>query len=165
MASPPTPTDLARNLRQLADRLDDEGDKAVRRAPVLAARGYPASTNGSEGGRSSDPTSSTERAALNPGMFDDIDGRLREHMRLCWYMAVKIHANLDVIMSHAPDDDPVPVGTGRCLRCEKFCRPDDKRPHNRIRAGFCPACDTAWRRAGKPDRGIFIRSYLDEAAS
>jgi hypothetical protein len=161
----PTPQELSRFLNQTADRLADEGERAVRRAPVLAARGYPPSTNGSEGGRSSNPTSSTERAALNPDpKFDDIDGRLREHMRLCWYMAVKIHANLDVIMAHASDDDPVPVGTGRCVRCDKFCRPDDKHPHNRIRAGFCPACDTGWRRAGKPDRGTYIRSYIAEAA-
>lgn len=145
VANPPTPTTLARNLRQLADRLDDEGERAVRRAPVLAARGYPTSTNGSEGGRSSDPTSSTERAALNPGMFDDIDGRLREHMRLCWYMAVKIHANLDVILHHAPDDDPIPFGQGVCDRCGLICKggADSPRIHKNQ---LCHACNEAFRR-------------------
>jgi hypothetical protein len=156
--------DLVRQLRQLADRLDDQGERAMVRAVVLAARGWPVSTNGTDGGRSSDPTSSTERAALNPGPFDGIDYRMRTQMSTLWTGIIFLHGSLDVVMAHAPDDDPVPVGTGRCLRCDKFCRPDNKQPHNRIRAGFCPACDTAWRRAGKPERGWFIRSYVDEAA-
>jgi hypothetical protein len=160
----PTPLVLARSLRQLADRLDDEGERAMRRAPILAARGWPVSVNGSEGGRSSDPTSSTERAALNPGPFDGIDYRMRTQLSNLAVSVVLLHASLDTVLTHASDDDPVPVGTGRCLRCDRFCRPDARNPHNRIRAGFCPACDTGWRRAGKPDRGTFIRSYIAEAA-
>jgi hypothetical protein len=160
----PTPTVLARNLRQLADRLDDEGDRAVRRAPILAARGWPTSTNGNEGGRSSDPTSSTERAALNPDpRFDDIDGRLREHMRLCWYMAVRIHANLDVILSHAPDDDYVKPGTGVCDRCGLICT-------NKTRAlklegtGLCHACDEGLRRYRRKYPNTTRSDYLTATA-
>jgi hypothetical protein len=91
-------------------------------------------------------------------MFDDIDGRLREHMRLCWYMAVKIHANLDVIMSHAPDDDEIPPGTGPCAveGCDHVCNPR-KKADDRLRAGFCPRHYKRWCRLGKPDRGWFIR--------
>lgn len=148
-------------LRQLADRLADEGERAVCRAYEIAARGYPSSTNGSEGGRSSDPTSSTERAALNPSMFDDIDGRLKEHLRVCGWAARKVHDNLNVIMSHAPDDDPVPPGAGKCpvAGCGHNCNPR-KKPDDRLRAGYCPKHYRRWCRLGRPDRGMFER-YIE----
>ena len=165
MARALTPSELARILRPLADRLDDEGDKAVRRAPILAARGYPASTNGSEGGRSSDPTSSTERAALNPDpRFDDIDGRLREHMRLCGAMAVMVHANLDVIMSQGTDEDYIRPGTGACQveGCDHICNPE-KNQNDRLKLGrFCPRCYKRWDRWGRPDKDWFERHGMTE---
>jgi hypothetical protein len=154
----PTPTVLARNLRQLADRLDDEGDKAVRRAAVLAARGWPVSVNGSEGGRSSDPTSSTERAALNPGPFDGIDYRMRTQLSNLGVSVILLHASLDLVMAHASDDDPIPAGTGSCqvVGCDHICNPR-KNPNDRLKAGYCPKHWRRWLRQGRPDRGWFER--------
>jgi hypothetical protein len=156
--NPPKPTVLARNLRQLADRLDDEGDRALYRAPILAARGWPASTNGTDGGRTADPTSSTERAALNPGPFDGIDYRMRAQMSNLWAGIVFLHATLDTVMTHASDDDPIPAGTGPCqvVGCEHVCNPR-KNPNDRLKAGYCPKHWRRWLRQGRPERGWFER--------
>lgn len=174
VASPPPPVELIPVLRQLAelrpilrqlvDRLDDQGDKAVRRAFELAARGYPASTNGNEGGRSSDSTSSTERAALNPSRFDDIDGRLSAHLRMCAYFAKLTHDNLNVIMSQGSDEDYVRPGTGKCQveGCEHICNPE-KNQHDRLKLGrFCPRCYKRWDRWGRPDKDWFERHGTTE---
>jgi hypothetical protein len=156
--STPTMTELARNLHQLAYRLEDQGDKAIRRAVILAARGWPVSTNGTDGGRSSDPTSSTERAALNPGPFDGIDYRMRTQMSNLMASIVFLHGTLDVVMAHASDDDPVPSGTGPCqvIACDHVCNPR-KNPNDRIKAGYCPKHWRRWLRQGRPDRGWFER--------
>jgi hypothetical protein len=157
----PTPLVLARSLRQLADRLDDEGERAMRRAPILAARGWPVSVNGSEGGRSSDPTSSTERAALNPGPFDGIDYRMRTQLSNLAVSIVLLHASLDTVLTHASDDDPIPAGTGPCRveRCDHICNPR-KNPNDRLKAGYCPKHWRRWLRMGRPDRGWFER-YIE----
>jgi hypothetical protein len=160
----PTPTVLARNLRQLADQLDDQGPRAIRMAHLLEARGWPNSTNGN-GSRSSDQTSSTERAAINPGPFDDIAGRLTRQLNLLDSAARLTFATINTILTCAADDDPLPAGTGTCLRCDKFVRPDNKRPHNRIKAGLCPSCHLKWWRLGKPNRSWFIRTTDEEPAA
>ncbi|MGH8950187.1 MAG: hypothetical protein ACRDX9_02070 [Acidimicrobiia bacterium] len=162
MVNQPTPAALARNLRQLADRLDDQGDRAIRQAAVLAARGWPKSVVGD--GRGGTTASSTEHAATHPGPYDDIDNRFARQLRLLWVTILHTHATLDTIMSQASDDDPVPPGTGRCLRCDKFVRPDGKRPHNRIQAGYCPACYRKWVRLGRPDRSTFARNNQQDVA-
>jgi len=158
MVNHPKPAIIARNLRQVADQLDDTGDKAIRIANLLAARGWPTSTTGTDGGRSSDHTSSTERAVINPGPYDDIDGRLARQLRLLWATTVHIQGTLVDILAQASDEDPVPPGTGTCLRCQKFVRPDSRRPHNRIQAAFCPACYRRWVRLGRPERSTYIRT-------
>jgi hypothetical protein len=158
MINHPRPAVLARNLRQLADRLDDEGDRAIRQAPILAARGWPTSVNGSEGGRSSDPTSSTERAALKPGPFDDIDNRIARQLCYLWAGILHLHASLDTVMAHASDHDPVPPGTGPCAvdGCHHICQPR-KNPNDRLRAGYCPKHHKRWLRLGRPDRSWYER--------
>jgi hypothetical protein len=158
----PQPPVLARNLRQLADQLDDTGPRAIRMAHLLAARGWPHSTTGTDGSRNSDQTSSTERSALQPGPFNDIDNRLTRQLHLLDSAARLTFATLNTILTCAVDDDPVPAGTGTCLRCDKLVRPDNKRPHNRIRSGLCPACWKRWIRAGRPDRSIFIRTTNEQ---
>jgi hypothetical protein len=155
----PSPPTLVRYLRHMADVIDDQGQKAIDQAHLLSARGWPSSTSGAAVISSGNGSSSTERAALNPNPFDGLGDQLARELRAAWKALLDVEGTMARVMSHASDDDPIPVGTGHCLRCETFCRPDDQRPHNRIRSGFCPACDTAWRRAGKPDRGEFIRSY------
>ncbi len=159
----PLPAVLARNLRQLADRLDDEGDHAIRRAPILAARGWPTNLNGTDGGPSSDATSSTERAALNPGPYDDIDNRLHRQLNLCGLTVRLIHSSLDTLQVHKCKDtdcmicaDTFPGGTGPCPveLCDHVCNPR-KKPDDRLRAGYCPRHYRRWLRQGRPDRGWY----------
>jgi hypothetical protein len=154
----PQPRIIARNLRQLADQLDDTGPRAIRMAHLLAARGWPTTTTGTNGSRSSDQTSSTERAATNPGPYDDIDNRLARQLDLLDSAARLTFTTINTILTQASDDDPVPAGTGTCLRCDKLVRPTAKRPHNRIQAGYCPACYRRWVRLGRPDRSTFCRT-------
>jgi hypothetical protein len=72
LASHPTPAVLANHGRDVAKRIAEHGAQTILRASVLAARGLPSNTAGS-GSRSSDPTSSTERAAGVAGDADDDD--------------------------------------------------------------------------------------------
>lgn len=159
---------IAGNLRDFANVLDALGEHNRRaaavgnchclgcRAEILAARGFPTGTLGS-GARSSDTTSSTERAVglggggevLSPPdpVFVGIDQKLAKHMRLIWAAVTEASGLVGVVNSHAPDDDPIPAGTGHCECCERFCRPDGaKDPDNRLRGGFCPACWRSWLR-------------------
>jgi len=154
----PAPSVLAKNLRQVADRLDDQGNRAIRQAIVLAARGWPATTNGIDGGRTADPTSSTERAALNPGPYDDIDNRLARQLQAAWHCCLELHASIDMILAHANDDDPIPPGTGICAveGCDHVCNPR-KKPDDRLRSGYCPKHYKRWVRLGRPERGSYIR--------
>lgn len=175
---------IATNLRDFANVLDTLGEHNRRaaasgtcrclgcRAEILAARGFPSGTLGA-GARSSDTTSSTERAiGLAAGettplvppdpSFVGIDEKLARHMRLIWAAVTEAAGLVGVVNSHAPDDDPIPAGTGHCECCEKFCRPDgSKDPDNRLRSGLCPACHQAWLRwrRDKPEamRPDFIR--------
>lgn len=164
--STPDPHALAEHLDRVAALLHNTGPHAVAQAAILAARGWPASTTGSSA-RSSDTTSSTERAAgltgddgpLTPPAFAGLDERLAGELSALWAAGIKLQTTVAEILSHADDDDPVPAGTGHCARCNRFCRPDHKRPHNRIKAGFCPSCYTAWLRAGRPERSGFVRDY------
>jgi hypothetical protein len=125
-------------------------------AEILASRGLPSGTLGT-GARSSDPTSSTERAvglvgASSDGLtppdpqFVGIDERLAKHMRIIWHAVTEATGLVGLIKSHASDDDPIPAGTGYCVADETFCRPDDKHPDNRLRSGLCPACHQSWLR-------------------
>ncbi len=150
----PAPSIIAKQLRHLADTLDDEGPRAITRAQVLASRGYPTSTGGMgvNGGRSD--TTSTERAAglpgndrgLTPPDYADIDDTLAKLLRVLWDAALRTENTIGSINSHASDDDPVPAGTGWCQACDLLVRPTAKKPDFRLRSGFCPADYHAWRR-------------------
>lgn len=144
----PPPKQLAINLRRLADVLDQHGAAALDRAETYAARGYPAGGNG--GPRSSDSTSSTERAALNPGSFDEIDRRVKARMRDVWVDATNLEGLICTLMAHASDEDQVTPGTGYCVcGCETFCSPRQNGPDDRLRSGLAPTCHRRflrWRR-------------------
>lgn len=174
---------IAANLRDFANLLDVMPEHNRRessvgncrcvgcRAEILAARGFPSGTLGS-GTRSTTVSSSTERAvglmanedtALLPPdpQFVGLDDNLAKHLRLIWHAVTTASGLVGTVNSHAPDDDPVPAGTGHCMCCETFCRPDDRRPDNRLRSGLCPACHQSWLywRARNPQgqRPDFVR--------
>lgn len=139
----PQPSQLATYLHRLATTLDTSGDTAITRARSLAERGYPAGTLGS-GSRSSDTTSSTERAALNPNPWAGVDDDLARALRRLWADATIVEGLVDRILAHASDDDPIPAGRGHCQACEAFCKGDGE--NDRLRSGFCHACSMAWAR-------------------
>jgi hypothetical protein len=111
--------------------------------------GWPTGTLGDgTGARTADPTSSTERAVLDPDRWATIDRDLDHALRAWWHAGLTVLTLVDQITAHAPDDDPVPAGTGPCTirTCDTTCRPTAKRPDNRLRSGLCPACRDAWAR-------------------
>jgi hypothetical protein len=155
----PAPVVIAQTCEQIARVLRRDGTQAKRMAAVLASRGYRRVTLGAYG-RAADTTSSTERAALDPDLdWADIDAHLALQLRMTWSYLVRLEGTIAKIMAHASDDDPVPAGTGECLRCAAFCRPTAERPEFRIKAGFCPACYQTWVRQGRPDRTDYTLAY------
>lgn len=156
---------ISDNLRAAADALDAQGEKGVLMARELAAKGYPSSTLGDGGSRGTDDTSSTERAAGLGGdpkkptqrnEWAGVDSRLASALFLASRSATLVESLVKNICHHAEDLDRVPVGTGECQACGRFCRPDGKHPGNRLRSGLCPTDYRAYLRAGQPDRGYWI---------
>lgn len=172
----PKPKVLAQQLRALATLIENDGPTAVRAATVLAARGYPAGTSGDgTGSRTSDNTSSTERAAgvttddMRTGRYTGVDVRLAKLLRLIWKTGLDIETLLVDLLAHGDDVDLVPAGTGDCECCKRFVRPTPERPHDRLRSGLCDACRKAWDKAnkgGQLDRGRWLierRNWLHAA--
>lgn len=149
---------IAKQIRHVADILDDEGHRAVQRAAILAARGYPASTGG--GPRSSDTTSSTERAALDPHPWAALDETLAKHLRVIWHASLRLAETIIQVNSHAPDNDELPPGTGVCKACGLLVRPTAKRPNHRIVTGLCPADYRAWDRWRKQYPACTMDQFL-----
>lgn len=158
--------DIIDGMRDAADEVHANGAAAVALARELAAKGYPSSTLGDGGSRGTDPTSSTERAAglggdpkkaHKPSRWVGVDVRLAA----AYATAAKATKDLDNliadIVQHAEDLDYVPVGTGECQACGRFCRPDKAKPGNRLRSGLCPTDYRAWLRANQPVRTEWVR--------
>lgn len=162
MSAHPYPKQLAAYLHRLADKLDRDGGRALEMASLLASRGYPGSTNGN-GSRSSDTTSSTERAALigapedpaegeqwQPHEWEGLDRRVTERVRLLWAMGVAVEADMTRSLAHGTTADQLPPGTGYCTCggddpaaptwCGKFCAPRQNGASDRLRSGLHPAC-------------------------
>lgn len=177
LASHPEPYAMAEALRSLADLLDESGKQAIRTAPVLAARGFPTSTIGDGGSRSTEGTSSTERGGtqavpiINPRTnkpyppselvrFHLIDSRLAAALATAYRGVLLSHVLIAEVVMHADDIDALPAGTGSCLRCGRFCRPTADRPDNRLRSKLCDACRKAWTRASEADRSLTRGEWL-----
>ena len=140
----PEPAVIATHLRRLAALLDDRGTAAINTAHLLADRGYPTNTAG--GPRSSDTTSSTERAALNPHPWTNVDRNLHATLTQLWHNLGDTEGLLTRLLAHAPDDDPIPVGRGHCAACNTFCTGDGD--NDRLRSKLCHPCNSAltrWR--------------------
>jgi hypothetical protein len=170
----PAPTIIASQLEALAKQLRANGDQAKLWALILSARGYPSATLGS-GARSSDTTTSTERAVglsgddgpLTPpdAAWNGVDGELDRYLALLTHTASHVASLLTRLLAHASDDDPIPAGTGPCaLRtCEHFCVPR-KKPSDRLRRGLCPSHYNQWLLLGKPDLIGFGRMLAADVA-
>lgn len=154
---------LADHLRAVAKLLDQHANHDRTRALNGTCRclncrarrlgtdslGWPTATLGDgTGARTSDPTSSVERAAIDPDRWATIDTDLTRALRTIWHDGLTLLTLTDHITAHASDDDPVPAGTGPCTirTCDTTCKPSGKNPDNRLRSGLCPACWTAWQR-------------------
>lgn len=180
---------IAQHLREIAQLLDDHGhhDRAAATAErctclpcaarLLAARGWPTATiSDGTGSRSSDATSSTERAIglggnerkpLTPPlpMFTGVDERLSKQLYVMWQVGLNLQADIRNVLAHGDKEDMLPAGSGECGRCARFCRPDQK-TGDRIVSGYCPTCHRLWLRRGRPDRSAFSRegNTTEEAA-
>lgn len=178
MSGHPGPKDIARQLRTLANTLDNNGHHALELADALAARGYPTATGGN-GSRSASGSTSVERAAGTHSDNEDDDNRAARHpdrwanantdlaslLSLLTQSARATETYIDDLFDHASDEDWLPAGTGNCICCENFIRPDYKHPDRRLRAGYCPACHQAWlrwRQHHYPDRAAFVRDRRAE---
>ncbi|MCI0635559.1 MAG: hypothetical protein L0206_16840 [Actinobacteria bacterium] len=146
---------LASRLRNLASNLEafphldgyrDCGCLRCR-ARTYAATGYPTRTLSDGAGRSSDSTSSTERAATETGLFADLDYRYAAALDTLDRALADAEGAVNRVMAHASDDDVVLAGTGPCVvtTCDHLCNPR-KKPDDRLRGGLCPACHQAWLR-------------------
>lgn len=150
----PTPKILAAFLRDVANRLEHDGRRALDVASIVAPRGWPGAVVG-DGRRSADSSSSVERAEENPGRYADADYTLARRLRLLWATAAQTDTQIADLIAHADRTDLAPIGTGACVACGHVCRPTDN-PHDRLRAGLCDPCRKAWDRASRPERGSWI---------
>lgn len=178
--SHPAPKDIARQLHALANTLDNNGHHALELADALAARGYPTATGGN-GSRSANRTTSVERAvgftgddnednddtplSRKPDRWATANTDLDRILELLARAARSTEAFIDDLFDHASDEDWLPAGSGNCICCGNFIRPDHKHPNRRLVSGFCPACHQAWlrwRQHHYPDRAAYVRDRRAE---
>jgi hypothetical protein len=152
LPSHPSPEDLCKALRDLSPTAIAS---AIRLAALIDARGWPTATLGDGGSRSTDGTSSTERAAILPPEWAPRSYALASFLHLLDKASRKLNEKVDWTLAHASDVDYVPAGTGNCLACEEFCSPV-RNPNDRIVKGFCPKCYKAFLRDHQPERGSWI---------
>lgn len=174
MTASPSPKQLAAYLHDLADKVLRSGPRALDLAGLLADRGYPTSTAGAGvGGRSSDRTSSVERAVIaGPDRWSDTLRQLQHRHRALWVAALHLEAGIDEVLAHASDADPLPPGTGYCVCrgddppkknpdrqtdtwCATYCSPKQNGPEDRLKSGLAPSCHRRflrWREdTGQPN--------------
>ena len=131
---------------------------------VATPDGYPA--GGSGGGRSADPTSSTERAAMRRIESMQADPTLlamraiRNDIDKAWEALIRA----EDAMRYLRDGDQLraerQTTLSSCLACERDDVPNVG--NDRIRSGYCAACFMAWTRTdyghGRQDRVAFETS-------
>lgn len=159
--SHPSPKQVAGYLRRLADKLDQHGGRAWEMVDLLASSGLAATVIGA-GSRSSDTTSSTERAALDgaptqPANGDqwrtntwvETDKRMDAELRLLWRAGLAVEATIDKALAHGTTADQLPPGTGECTcgdncgldgKSPWFCSPRQNGPSDRLVTGLAPKC-------------------------
>lgn len=146
--------------QRILARIDHDHALLVAALPVLAELsgwaanyspdndGYGAGRSGDGGSRSTDPTSTTERAAL-AGCSDAEMERIVEGFLAGCTLLLDCHTRLKAYVT------PKQRTVGRVSSVD-VCPGCDK-PAPKVKSGFCPACYQAWLREGRTERGWFIR--------
>ena len=125
--------------------------------------------DGNSGGRSSDVSRPTERVALatlEPRHYSDPQmvaiEIIRNETLAMRVSAIRIERAKSVIQHITDGRRGREVTLGTCNACERTDVANTG--SDRIKAGYCPACWTAWCRQGRPDRLAFEisrRNYGD----
>lgn len=162
----PTRAQLVTQLKNLTRALEANGAQAERMAPLLAARGWPTSTLGDGGSRSTSEHTSTERAGSHRDRWADADQKLARFYLQTYTLVTAGQQLIADLAGHAIADEDhehegratTPNG-GWCLACDRWVTgaADD-----RLRSGFCNACRVAFGRLAAKDphadRAAFIRT-------
>lgn len=163
MTASPSPKQVADYLEKLTAKLRVHGGRAWELVDLLASSGLSATVIGA-GSRSSDQTSSTERAALDGApaqpsngdqwrinIWAETDQRMDKELRLLWRAALAVERTIDQALQHGSTADQLPPGTGYCTCggddpdnnphwCGTFCAPRQNGDSDRLRSGLAPAC-------------------------
>jgi hypothetical protein len=120
--------------------------------------GYPA--GGSSGARTSDTTSTTERAALNGCSTAEME-RMVEGFLAGTTLILNAASRLGAYVTPRQVEQKRVNTVEMCPGCDK--------PMPKVKSGFCPACYQQWAiREQRPDRAWFIRrrkAERDQAAA
>jgi len=155
---------------RLIHRLEDEHAHTAKILPLLAelsgwaanhqpdTDGYPSGGLGDGGSRSTDGTSSTERAAETLAVRGDQSSEEIERIiegALAGYEQLRLAASrLNAYVT------PRQVVKGRANQAD-ICPACDKAT-DKVKAGYCPTCHRQWCREGRPDRAWFVRRRKGE---
>lgn len=159
------PTPAARNLMARRDRalailarLDNKTCVELgRRARGAPRDGYP-STTGGEGVSNSEvsrPTEVSAIAAIESTWADPVGDAIAEiftTMAEALGLLLVIDDQRGYVLAVGKEGRASSLTSCSCCARDVLCQPGD-----RLRAGFCSACYSAWIRASRPERAEFIR--------
>lgn len=172
----PTPAQWQRRIdqaRRAINELEDQGPPLLDRDRHTAqADGWPAGGS-SNGGRSADPTSTTEAAALAPERRDQIHdcaGAMVRTFDQALHQLNLATGAINLALHLASTDGRHSNPPTPCRACGRTVMCTQADP---MRSGYCNACRLAWRRwktkaeaeGVEPDRARFERDRKQEAAA
>lgn len=156
----------AGQLRKLADWLTDSRiEELYRRALHEARDGYPASTRGAEAHGRGGHTDPTGFYALGSDPPDVVGRWLTEGFAMlneAAGIATGIKGRFEESLRAPASDSEKRTGAGDCQACGEYCSGAEI---DRLRSFYCPSCNMAWTRAGRPDRAEFERERRGRKAS
>lgn len=137
---------IAKQLREYATALEDNGYEAWKRALAVTSPLRATSGTGRSGGPTikvpneqgedeTVPVTAVEAAVFHRDPLIDAFPRLRQAVELAYHNAVDAHALIVVLTKNMAENER--AGVGRC-DCGRYC---DGTATNRLRSGRCPACD------------------------
>lgn len=164
--------DLAKKHRdtllEVAKRLNNRYLEELERRgwQVADLDGYRGNTRpgiGSAGGSEDTPV---ERAALGNDPKDSTGANIRTLFHLLEEAAGHaqgVNGKIDWLENNdsSVNRERHLIGAGDCAACGTYASGD---LNDRLRAGYCPACNMAWTRAGRPDRATWNETRRAELA-